>query len=48
MPVLLIIQLVNNLATGGFLWQLDLAVLVLVLAGLLLPYRRFFRRPDPG
>jgi hypothetical protein len=46
--VLLIIQLVNNLATGGFLWQLDLAVLVLVLAGLLLPYRTFFRRPDPG
>ena len=47
MPVL-IIQLINNLATGGFLWQLDLAVLVLVLAGLLLPSRRFFRRPDPG
>jgi hypothetical protein len=46
--VLLIIQLVNNLATGGFLWQLDLAVLVLVLAGLLLPYRTFFRRPDSG
>jgi hypothetical protein len=46
MPVLLVIQLVNNLATGRFLWQLDLAVVVLVLAGLLLPYRTFFPRPD--
>jgi hypothetical protein len=45
MPVLLVIQLANSFATGGFLWQVDLASLFVVLAALLVPYRRFFR-PD--
>lgn len=47
MPVLVFIQLANSFAiydfaSGGSLWQLDLASLVVVLAGLLMPYRKFF------
>lgn len=42
MPVNLVLQLANGLATGGFLWQLDAASLLVVLAALFLPYRRFF------
>ena len=34
------IQLANS--RGGFLWQLDLAFIFVVLAGLLMPYRKFF------
>jgi len=34
------IQLANS--RGGFLWQLDLAFIFIVLAGLLMPYRKFF------
>ena len=49
MPVLVIVQLTNSFAiydfaSGGFLWQLDVAALLFVLAGLLLPYRKFFPR----
>ena len=49
MPVLVIIQLTNSFAiydfaSGGFLWQLDVAALLFALAGLLLPYRTFFPR----
>lgn len=44
MPLLLIVQLANSFATGGFLWQVDVASLVLVLAALMVPYRRFFPR----
>ena len=46
MPVLLVVQLANSLATGGFLWQVDLASLLILLAALVAPYRRFFPR-DP-
>ncbi len=42
MPVNLVLQLANGLATGRFLWQLDAASLLVVLAALFLPYRRFF------
>ena len=47
MPVLVFIQLANSFAiydfaSGGFLWQLDVASLLVALAGLLLPYRKFF------
>ena len=47
MPVLVFIQLANSFAiysfaSGGFLWQLDLASLPVALAGLFLPYRKFF------
>lgn len=42
LPVSLIIQIINSLATGGFLWEVDLASLLVILAGLLLPYRKFF------
>ena len=44
-PVLVVIQLVNS--NGGYLWQLDLAFLFLVLAGLFLPYRKFFPKSKP-
>jgi hypothetical protein len=41
-PVNLGIQLANSFATGGFLWQVDFAFLFVVLAGLFMPYRKFF------
>jgi hypothetical protein len=40
LPVLLVIQLVNS--RGGFGWQADAGSLVVVLAGLFLPFRKFF------
>jgi hypothetical protein len=40
LPVNLVIQLVNS--RGGFAWQLDVAFLVVVLAGLFMPYRKIF------
>ena len=40
LPVLLVIQLANS--RGGFGWQADLVSLLLALAGLFLPYRKFF------
>ena len=40
LPVLLVIQLANS--QGGFGWQADAGSLVVVLAGLFLPYRKFF------
>lgn len=51
MPVLVAIQLTNSFAiydfaSGGFLWQLDLASLLVVLAGLLMSYRTFFPTPS--
>ena len=47
MPVVIVGQLANsfaisNFTSGGFLWQLDLASLLVVLAGLLVSYRKFF------
>ncbi|MBA3687438.1 MAG: hypothetical protein H0W81_01165 [Chloroflexi bacterium] len=47
LAIVVMVQLTNSFAIygfahGGFGWQLDVASLVLVLAGLLLPYRRFF------
>ena len=41
-PINLVIQLVNS--RGGHLWQLDLAFIFIVLAGLFLPFRKFFPR----
>src|SRR5260221_10177407 len=41
-PILLGIQLANSFATGGFLWQLDFAFLFVMLAGLFMPFRKFF------
>ena len=43
-PVLLVIQLANSFATGGFLWQLDFGFLFVILAGLFMPFRKFFPR----
>ncbi len=43
-PVLLVVQLVNGLSTGGDLWQLDFGFIFVALAGLFLPYRKFFPR----
>lgn len=43
-PILLAIQIVNSLATGGFLWQVELAAMFFALMGLLLPFREFFPR----
>ena len=47
MLVLVAVQLTNsfaiyNFTSGGFGWQLDLASIFIVLAGLLMPYRKFF------
>ena len=39
-PVFLVIQLANS--RGGFGWQGDAVFLVVALAGLFLPYRKFF------
>jgi uncharacterized membrane protein HdeD (DUF308 family) len=43
-PALLAIQLVNGLRSGGLGWQADAAFIPVALAGLFLPFRRFFRR----
>jgi len=40
LPVLLVIQLANS--RGGHLWQADLISLLIALAGLFMPYRKFF------
>ena len=45
-PVLLVIQIANSLATGGRLWQVDFGALIVALAGLLLPFRKFFPRKE--
>lgn len=42
LPILLSIQIANSFATGGFLWQVDFGALIVALAGLLLPFRKFF------
>lgn len=42
LPINLVIQLANS--RGGFLWQVDLAFLFVILAGLFMPYRKFFPR----
>ena len=39
-PVFIVIQLANS--RGGFLWQADAVFLVVAVAGLFLPYRKFF------
>jgi len=41
-PVVLIIQIANSLSTGGYLVELDFAFLFVALAGLFMPYRKFF------
>ena len=44
-PILIIIQLVNSFLStpgGGLGWQLDFGFIFVLLAGLFLPYRRFF------
>jgi len=40
LPVFDVIQLVNS--NFGFLWQVDFVFIFVILAGLLLPYRKFF------
>ena len=40
LPINLVIQLANS--RGGFLWQVDLAFIFVLLAGLFMPYRKFF------
>ncbi len=42
-PVLLAIQLANS--RGGLGWQADAALIPITVAGLFLPFRRFFSRP---
>lgn len=45
LPVLLVILLANSFIStpgGEFLWQLDLAFMFVILAGLFLPYRKLF------
>ncbi|MDP9321497.1 MAG: hypothetical protein M3P16_10440 [Chloroflexota bacterium] len=44
-PVLLAIQFLNS--HGGLGWQFDLALVPVTLAGLLVPYRKFFPRARP-
>ena len=45
LPVVLVVQLVNSFLStpgGGFGWQFDFAFMFVLLAGLFLPYRKFF------
>ncbi len=45
LPFILVIQLANSFFStpgGGYLWQLDFVFLFVLLAGLFLPYRKFF------
>ena len=42
LPVLLVVQLANSLSTGARLWQVDFVGLLVILAGLFMPYRKFF------
>ena len=45
LPVLLVIQTVNSFLStpgGGLGWQLDFGFIFVLLAGLFLPYRKFF------
>ena len=46
LPVLLVIQLANS--RGGHGWQADLVSLLLALAGLIMPYRKFFPKQASG
>jgi len=44
-PILVVIQLANSFLStpgGGLGWQLDFAFIFVALAGLFLPYRKFF------
>ena len=44
-PILVIIQIVNSFLStpgGGLGWQLDFAFIFVALAGLFMPYRKFF------
>ena len=46
LPVSLVIQLINS--QGGFGWQADLAFIFVLLAGLFMPYRKFFPKERVG
>jgi hypothetical protein len=45
-PILLVIQLVNS--RGGLGWQADFVGLLVALAGLFLPFRKFFPKQQKG
>ena len=50
LPVVLVIQLANSFLStpgGGLGWQLDFSVIFVLLAGLFLPYRKFFPKMQP-
>ncbi len=42
LPVVFFVGMLANYADGGQSWPLDLTFTIVALAGLLLPYRRFF------
>jgi cell division protein FtsW (lipid II flippase) len=42
LPIFLFLATIANYADGGQSWALDLVLLIVALAGLLLPYRKFF------
>jgi hypothetical protein len=42
LPIILFLATIANYADGGQSWPLDLVLLIVALAGLLLPYRKFF------
>lgn len=42
LPIFLLLATVANYVDGGQLWALDLVLLIVALAGLLLPYRKFY------
>jgi cell division protein FtsW (lipid II flippase) len=41
-PIFLLLATIANYADGGRLWALSLVLLIVALAGLLLPYRKFY------
>jgi FtsH-binding integral membrane protein len=42
LPIFLLLATIANYADGGRSWALSLVLLIVALAGLLLPYRKFY------
>lgn len=44
LPIVMFLSTIANYVDGGQSWPLDLILLIVSLAGLLLPYRKFFHK----
>lgn len=47
-PIVMAGYTANNFLVGGSLWPFFIALLIVALLGLLLPYRKFFPKKQPG